>query len=69
MPVSNGGGREPRPFFTTESLARYLSLSPRYVRDLLNSGELPSYYFGRARRIDPADVDSWLCRRRQRSAV
>lgn len=57
---------ERRAFFTPAALAEYLNLSERYVRELLSAGEIPSYYFGRARRISPEDVDSWLETRRQR---
>lgn len=60
---------ERQAFFTTTTLAEYLCLSERYVRDLVKSGEIPSYTFGRARRIDPQDVDSWLRQRRERSAA
>lgn len=58
---------ERRKFFTTTTLAIYLDLSERYVRDLVKSGEIPSYKFGRMRRISPEDVDSWLQSRRERS--
>lgn len=60
---------ERQAFFTTATLAEYLSLSERYVRELVMSGEIPSYLFGRARRINPTDVDSWLRKRRERSAA
>lgn len=60
---------ERQAFFTTATLAEYLSLSERYVRELVMSGEIPSYTFGRARRINPADVDLWLKQRRERSAA
>jgi excisionase family DNA binding protein len=53
-----------RPFYTTRSLARRLSLSERTVRDLIRRGDIPSYKVAGARRIDPADVDSWLAERR-----
>lgn len=53
-----------RPFFTTRSLAQRLSVNERTVRNLLSSEEIPSYLIGAARRIDPADVDSYLERRR-----
>jgi excisionase family DNA binding protein len=55
---------DPRPFFTTRSLARRLSLSERTVRDLIRRGDIPSYKVAGARRIDPVDVDSWLAERR-----
>ena len=54
-----------RPFYTTRSLARRLSLSERTVRDLIRRGDIPSYKVAGARRIDPVDVDSWLAQRRQ----
>lgn len=60
---------ERRAFFTTASLAKYLDLSERYVRELVNSGEIPSYKFGRMRRVSPEDLDSWLKSRRERSAA
>jgi excisionase family DNA binding protein len=60
-PVEN----DVRPFYTTRSLARRLSLSERTVRDLIRRGDIPSYKVAGARRIDPVDVDSWLAQRRQ----
>ncbi len=60
---------ERRAFFTTVTLAKYLDLSERYVRELVKSGEIPSYKFGRKRRIDPKDIDSWLKSQRERSAA
>jgi excisionase family DNA binding protein len=56
--------REERPFYTIASLAERLQLGERTIRNYVESGEIPSYKFGRARRIDPEDVDSWLARRR-----
>jgi excisionase family DNA binding protein len=53
-----------RPFFTIATLAKRLQLGERTIRNYVESGEIPSYKFGRARRIDPEDVDSWLARRR-----
>jgi excisionase family DNA binding protein len=58
-----------RPFFTTRSLARRLSLSERTVRDLIRRGDIPSYKVAGARRIDPADVDLWLATRREERGV
>jgi len=49
-----------RCFFTSRTLAGYLSLSERTVRELLRTGAIPSYKVAGARRIDPADVDAWL---------
>jgi excisionase family DNA binding protein len=58
---------ERRKYFTVVTLAEYLDLSERYIRDLVKSKEIPSYTFGRMRRISPEDVDSWLQTRRDRS--
>lgn len=49
-----------RQFFTPRALADYLALSERTVRDLLARGEIPSYKIAGSRRIDPADVETWL---------
>lgn len=53
-----------RNFFTPRSLAEYLSLSDRTVRELLRVGQIPSYKVAGSRRIHPDDVDSWLAARR-----
>jgi excisionase family DNA binding protein len=58
-----------RPFFTTATLARYLAVSERTIRDMLKRGEFPSYKVAGARRIDPADVDSYLAKRRNGKAA
>jgi excisionase family DNA binding protein len=57
-----------RPFFTPRGLALYLSLSERTLRELLRTGEIPSYKIAGSRRIDPADVDAWLAERRHEAA-
>ena len=49
-----------RAFFTPKSLASYLDLSERTVREMLLRREIPSYKIGGNRRIDPADVDAFL---------
>jgi excisionase family DNA binding protein len=57
---------EPLPaMFSVKSLAAYLALSERTVRDLLSQGELPSYKVAGARRIARSDVESWLHTRRE----
>jgi excisionase family DNA binding protein len=58
-----------RAFFTPKSLATYLALSERTVREMLRRGALPSYRVGGARRIDPSDVDSYLAGRREGDVV
>lgn len=52
-------------FFTERSLASYLAVSDRTIRNWIRRGELPSYKLGAARRIDPADVDAFLEVRRE----
>jgi excisionase family DNA binding protein len=55
-------------FFTERSLADYLAVSDRTIRNWIRRGELPSYKLGAARRIDPADVEDFLARRRDEAA-
>ena len=55
-------------FFTERSLAAYLAVSDRTIRNWIRRGELPSYKLGAARRIDPADVEGFLARHRDDSA-
>ena len=68
IPDQSATGRQ--AFFTSRSLAAYLSLSERTVRELLRIGAIPSYKVAGARRIDPADVDAWLaaCREEGKAA-
>lgn len=56
---------ERRAFFTPDTLAEFLAVTPRFVRKLLAEGELPSYKIGTTRRIDPEDVDAFLAARRK----
>jgi excisionase family DNA binding protein len=58
-----------RALLTPRGLAAYLSISERTVRELLRTGELPSYKVAGARRIDPDDVDAWLAKRRRERRV
>jgi excisionase family DNA binding protein len=55
-------------FFTERSLAAYLAVSDRTVRNWIRRGELPSYKLGAARRIDPADVEDFLARHRDEAS-
>lgn len=55
----------PITFFTERSLAAYLAVSDRTIRNWIRRGELPSYKLGASRRIDPADVDAFLSQRRE----
>jgi len=61
-------GMEPKTaaptFFTERTLAAYLAVSDRTIRNWIRRGELPSYKLGASRRIDPADVRAFLAQRR-----
>jgi len=67
-----GGMREnfaqTEAFFTERTLAAYLAVSDRTIRNWIRRGELPSYKLGASRRIDPADVDAFLEARREEAA-
>ncbi len=59
---------EGRAFFTERTLAAYLAVSDRTIRNWIRRGELPSYKLGASRRIDPADVEDFLARHRDAAA-
>ncbi len=54
-----------RPFFTPRSLAAYLAISGRSMREMLREGRMPSYKIEGARRIDATDVDRYLAAHRE----
>lgn len=66
------GGMERKPvpvaFFTERTLASFLSVSDRTIRNWIRRGELSSYKLGAARRIDPTDVEDFLARHRDETA-
>lgn len=66
--TDRGGMRENsaqfEAFFTERTLAEYLAVSDRTIRNWIRRGELPSYKLGASRRIDPADVAAFLAERR-----
>jgi len=55
-------------FFTERTLADYLAVSDRTIRNWIRRGDLPSYKLGASRRIDPADVEDFLARHRDEAA-
>lgn len=55
-------------FFTERTLADFLAVSDRTIRNWIRRGDLPSYKLGAARRIDPADVEAFLARHRDEAA-
>ena len=60
---------ERQGFFTPRTLAAYLALSERTVRQLLADSAIPSYRIAGSRRIDPRDVDDYLRRCRDGCAL
>lgn len=66
------GGMKPKitpaTFFTERTLAAYLAVSDRTIRNWIRRGELPSYKLGASRRIDPADVNAFLSQRREEAS-
>jgi len=71
LPLDKEGMRSKSPgpaFFTERSLATYLAVSDRTIRNWIRRGELPSYKLGASRRIDPADVEDFLARPRDAAA-
>jgi excisionase family DNA binding protein len=61
--------KKPGPaFFTERTLADYLAVSDRTIRNWIRRGQLPSYKLGASRRIDPADVEDFLARHRDAAA-
>lgn len=69
-PVTLTVKEEVEAFYTYATLARRWQVSERHIRDLMDEKKeeepLPSFTFGTSRRFDPAEVDSWLRRRRAR---
>jgi excisionase family DNA binding protein len=72
LPMDRGGMKgnasHSIAFFTERTLAAYLAVSDRTIRNWIRRGELPSYKLGAARRIDPADVEDFLARHRDEAA-
>lgn len=52
-------------FVSIDAAALYLGMGKRFVEDLLFTQQLPSYKFGRARRIRLADLEQWAADNRE----
>ena len=50
----------PRLLLSTEQVAQALAVSPRFVKNLIYSGELPSCRVGRLRRIYIGNLCAWI---------
>jgi excisionase family DNA binding protein len=69
LAVEGVGTKAPGPtFFSERTLAAYLAVSDRTIRNWIRRGELPSYKLGASRRIDPAGVDDFLARHREEAS-
>ena len=55
----------PGRFLTVKEVGYRLNLSRHAIYRLIESGELPAHRFGRAVRLDPADVEAFVRRSRQ----
>ena len=49
-----------RVLFSLNDLAEYLSCSRTFARELIASGEIPSFKIGTLRRVRKADVDDYI---------
>lgn len=55
----------PSPFVTTDTAARFLSLSPHSLECYRSGGYGPPYYkFGKSVRYAVSDLESWIARQR-----
>jgi excisionase family DNA binding protein len=53
--------------YGVEEVAIALSLSPKFVRNMMDSGELPTFRAGRRRLTSRADVLEWIARQKAAS--
>jgi excisionase family DNA binding protein len=51
--------------WTVKELARYLSMSERWVHERTRRDEIPCYRLGTALRFDPQEVHGWMIQRRE----
>jgi excisionase family DNA binding protein len=52
-------------FVSIEAAALYLGMGRRFVEELLATREIPSYKFGRSRRVRLTDLEDWASRRKE----
>jgi excisionase family DNA binding protein len=50
----------PRLLLSTSEVARALGVSQRFVKSLIQTGDLPSLKVGRLRRIWLGDLEAWV---------
>jgi excisionase family DNA binding protein len=56
---------EEESFYTAKTLAERLSCSERTAKRMIDEGEIASYHFRGMRRVDPADLRSYLAEHRE----
>ena len=54
----------PRLLLSTGEVAHALGVSERFVKSLIQAGDLPSLKVGRLRRVPLADLEDWIERQR-----
>lgn len=60
----------PSPFVTTDTAARFLSLSPHSLECYRSGGYGPPYYkFGKSVRYAVSDLEAWIARHRVANRV
>jgi excisionase family DNA binding protein len=52
-------------FVSIEGASRYLGVGRRFVEELVARREVPSYKFGRCRRIRLSELEDWASRHRE----
>jgi excisionase family DNA binding protein len=63
--VRNLGPGEATGFVSIEGTALYLGMGRRFVEELLAKREIPSFKFGRSRRIRFCDLEEWASRHQE----
>jgi excisionase family DNA binding protein len=63
--VATVGPGVAKGFVSIDAAALYLGMGRRFVEELLATSELPSYKFGRSRRVRLADLEDWASRHKE----
>jgi excisionase family DNA binding protein len=62
LEVRTLGPGEATGFVSIDGAALYLGMGRRFVEELIAKRELPSFKFGRSRRIRLSDLEEWAAR-------
>ena len=63
-PTTTSVSAMPPMLLTTRHAARLMALCEKTVRNLVKAGDLRAVRCGRALRIDPRDITSWIDRQK-----